>query len=394
MRAYYTLRHLSARHAITLLSFVRDAESTGAMDHLSRFCSTTHVVPMRRSSCRDAWHFCRSLACAEPFLIVRDWRKTMCRTIGQVLENNGPFDVIHADQLSMAPYALYARRLAGTVPVTVLDQHNAVFRIPERMAEAGGGILRRLILRMEARKLARYEVAACNAFDRVVWVTAADREALKARGLIGWEDRRGAVIPIAIQPSEHRVATKTAHVRRVTFVGGLHWPPNEDGVAWFTRAVWPAVKSAVPDAIFTVVGRRSSRPSSWHMGEAVEFAGYVADLAPYLEQTAVFIVPLMAGGGMRVKILDAWAHALPVVSTTVGAEGMETVPGKNILLADTQEAFAHAVIRVLKEHNLGLKLGLGGRRTLETYYDWRRSYAAWDEVYECASYSSFHTCPV
>ncbi len=105
------------------------------------------------------------------------------------------------------------------------------------------------------------------------------------------------------------------------------------------------------------------------------------DPIPYLAETTVFIVPLHAGGGMRVKIVDAWCWGLPVVTTTIGAEGIAVQDGENVLLADTPEAFAQAVARVLQEPELAARLAAGGRRTVEICYDWRKVYRAWDEVY-------------
>jgi len=114
----------------------------------------------------------------------------------------------------------------------------------------------------------------------------------------------------------------------------------------------------------------------------VEITGYVDDPTPYLVETAVFIVPLHAGGGTRVKILDAWCWGLPVVTTRVGAEGIRARDGENVLLGDTAEAFAQAVVRVLREPELAARLAAGGRRTVEAHYDWRDAYRAWDRVYE------------
>jgi len=108
----------------------------------------------------------------------------------------------------------------------------------------------------------------------------------------------------------------------------------------------------------------------------------VEDLIPYLRETAVFIVPLHAGGGMRVKILDAWCWGLPVVTTTIGGEGIQVRDGENALAADTPEGFAQAVVRVLRKPELAARLAAGGRRTVEAHYDWREVYRAWDRVYE------------
>ena len=105
------------------------------------------------------------------------------------------------------------------------------------------------------------------------------------------------------------------------------------------------------------------------------------DPTPYLADSAVFVVPLRAGGGMRVKILDAWAGGIPIVSTTIGCEGINVTPGENILIADEPGDFAEAVIRVIRDEALARRLAENGRRHVETHYDWRRTYASFDRVY-------------
>jgi glycosyltransferase involved in cell wall biosynthesis len=117
------------------------------------------------------------------------------------------------------------------------------------------------------------------------------------------------------------------------------------------------------------------------LGTTIQVTGYVADPQPYLEAAGVFIVPLFSGSGMRVKIVDAWRWGLPVVSTTIGAEGIEYRDGENILIADTAEDFARAVVRVLSEPELAKGLRRNGRRWVEEHYDWRKVYPAWDAIY-------------
>jgi glycosyltransferase involved in cell wall biosynthesis len=163
----------------------------------------------------------------------------------------------------------------------------------------------------------------------------------------------------------------------------MHWPPNAEGVAWFLENVWPRVARVVPLAVLTLIGKQGSR--GLHVPEhagRVEAPGYVGNLQQYLAETAVFIVPLRSGAGMRVKILDAWCWGLPVVSTTVGAEGLRAGHGENLLMADDEKAFAEAVITVFKDRRIAGRLADNGRSTVETHYDWKTVYTAWDRVYQ------------
>jgi glycosyltransferase involved in cell wall biosynthesis len=138
------------------------------------------------------------------------------------------------------------------------------------------------------------------------------------------------------------------------------------------------VLAELPEARLTVIGKS---PPAELAGEGVEVTGYVADVMPYLTETGVFIVPLQAGGGMRVKILDAWSWGLPVVSTSIGAEGIEARHEDNILIADNAQAFAQAIIRLFKEPTLAHHLAQNGRRTVIEKYNWQDSYSAWNEIY-------------
>ncbi len=113
----------------------------------------------------------------------------------------------------------------------------------------------------------------------------------------------------------------------------------------------------------------------------LQVTGYVDDPRPYLAETAAFIVPLRAGGGMRVKILDTWCWGLPIISTRIGAEGIAVREGENILLADTADELAQAVNRVLGDAALANQLRRNGRAWIEAKYDWRTTYRAWDEIY-------------
>ncbi|MCB0121513.1 MAG: glycosyltransferase [Caldilineaceae bacterium] len=397
VRAYYVLRHLAQHHAVTLVSFVRPTDTTAAVAHLETYCAAVHTLRMPRSKMLDAVHLLWSLLAGQPFLMARDRSRAMVRLltdlVGQI-----DFDAIHTDQLWMAPYALVAREAAErkrnhTRPLTVLDQHNAVYLIPTRLASHERNRLKRTLLGLEARKLARFELLTCRQFDHVTWVTPEDHAALQ-----GWSTAeqgpvpKAAVIPICVNPQDQPALVRTAGGRRVTFLGGLHWPPNAEGIQWFVQAVWPQIHQQAPDALLTVIGKD---PPPALRGETIpnlHVTGYVADPTPLLAETAVFIVPLHAGGGMRVKILDAWMWGLPVVSTTTGAEGIKLAPAANILIADSPAAFAQAVIALLHDAAQAEALGQAGRAWVERHYDWHTSYRAWDQLYTAQSLPA--TAPV
>lgn len=381
VRAYYTLRHLAAGHRVTLVSFVRPADRPAHVAHLAEWCERVVTVPMTRARWRDGLALARSLLSGQPFLISRDWVGAMARELWRLVKAEH-FDVIHADQLWMAPYALAAQRWAAEVgyrPKLVLDQHNAVYLIPQRMAAAATNPLLRAAMQWEAGRMAHYEAEVCLDFDRVVTVTQEDQDILM--GLYKQRKRPSfsAVIPICGDPQAVRPVEPLAG-EGIFFLGGMHWPPNADGISWFGREILPAIWQARPATTVAAVGKEPPAALN-QMGERVTAPGYVDDPEPFWQRSRLFVVPLRAGGGMRVKIIDAWTRGLPVVSTTVGAEGIAVRDGENILLADTAEAFAEAVIRVLCDDELATRLATNGRQTVLDCYDWRKIYRAWDGVY-------------
>jgi glycosyltransferase involved in cell wall biosynthesis len=391
VRSYHVLQYLAAAgHQVTLVAFCRETDRPEHIAHLRQFCSAIHTVPIRRSRVADVWHLFRSLITNQPFLIARDWSSAMAQQMRQLVQPGAAgLDIVHADQLWMAPYALLAKSKGIGRTKVVLDAHNAVFQIPQRMAANTRNPLARLLLDLEARKLAHYEADTCRRFDHVVTVTTEDQQTLSR---LMTEHSTAATpispqvkaIPICVDPTDKAVVQRTPNVHRVTFLGGLHWPPNAEGIVWFAREVWPRVIQRVPATVLTVIGKDPPMElvQSALANVSFDITGYVSDPMPYLRETAAFVVPLRAGGGMRVKIVDAWSWGLPVVSTTVGAEGLEYHDGDNLLIGDTPEAFAQSLVRLLTEPELAARVSAAGRRTIEECYDWHKIYPAWDEVYE------------
>ncbi|OQA42882.1 MAG: D-inositol-3-phosphate glycosyltransferase [Chloroflexi bacterium ADurb.Bin325] len=345
---------------------------------------------MRRSTWRNVRAAAKGLLANSPMVIARDEIAEMARTLSR-LTASVPFQVIHADQLSMAGYGQFAADNAarhGPRPATLLDEHNAIYLLTQRMADTESDALRRLIIRREAAAFARYEARMLAAYDAVLTVTEEDR--LRLLALLNDAGRRDAasaskftVLPICGDAEQVSVIPRApGGPPTILHLGTMFWPPNIQGVLWFARQVLPLVHRRVPEARFVIAGKNPP-PEVVALGAdpRIEVAGYVPDPVPCLEASDVFIVPLHTGGGMRVKIVDAWLRGLPVVSTPIGAEGIESRDGENILIAATPEAFADATIRLLADPALNARLRADGRRWAEERYSWQTVYRRVDEVY-------------
>jgi glycosyltransferase involved in cell wall biosynthesis len=389
VRAYHMLRHLAGRHQVTLASFVRADDTAEAVEHLRGLCRAVHTAPMRRSMWRNVRAGAVGLMTGSPIVVVRDDVAEMTALL-RSLARAERFDVVHADQLSMAGYGQLAARAAGSGaarPRTLLDEHNAIYLLARRMAAGETHPARRALMRREAEAFARYEAHMCREYDALLAVTAEDRAALLA--MFPAEERPAiasklAVVPISVDAGQVQpVARKAGGPPAILHLGTMFWPPNVSGVLWFAREVLPQVRLAVPEARFIVVGKNPPPEVTALAAERqIEVTGYAPDPLPYLAQADVFVVPLHAAGGMRVKILDAWLWGLPVVSTPIGAEGIAIREGENILVAEDAAAFAAATVRALTDQELNRRLRVEGRAWVEERYSWQVVYRQVDKVYE------------
>lgn len=389
VKTYHVLRALARQgNPATLVSFVRP-EEVPHIPALKSICREVHVVPIRRSRLGDAGFMLRSYLTNLPFLIERDYSHRMQQLVDDLIRG-GHFDCIHADQLTMVQFAIQgAAAIPGKQPKVIFDAHNAVWTIVERMHENARWFLKP-VLGIEAKRVKRYEGELLKRVDHVLAVTDADRtslnEALSSTG-VRKQDHVAAisVIPIAIDTQELRPIARRPGSKNIVTLGTLHYPPNADGIRWFVTEVFPLVRRRVPDATLVIIGKNPPRDfldAAARNPEAIKLMGYVPELAPYLAQSALMVVPVRAGGGMRVRILEAFACAMPLVTTTIGLEGIDAEVGKDVLVADTAPEFADHVCELLQDASLQARLAANGRRLAEIKYDWQIVLPAMKSVYE------------
>lgn len=373
IKTWNTIKYLSQKHDVTLASFVRGDQSD-AVAHLQQYCCAVHTTPMKRGVVRNGLAMARSLLTGQPWMMVRDDRAAMRRLVDRLV-TEALFDIVHADQLNMAQFAL---RVPGVFKV--LDAHNALWLLYKRLAATMKPGPKKWLLERDWRLLKRYEGKMVREFDAVLAVTEEDKAVLREAAGV---DREITVIPIAMDTEEVRPVARWSEANHILHIGTMYWPPNVDGVLWFAQHVLPLIRQRRADVQFDVVGARPPREVVAMSGDGVgvNVTGYVADPTPYLQQAALMVVPLRAGGGMRVKILNAWAQGIPIVSTMMGCEGITVTPGVDIMVADEPADFAAAVLRVLNEADLARRLSLSGRRLAESRYDYRVAYAALDDIY-------------
>jgi len=375
-------------HNVTLVSFVRSEEVQYIPD-VEKVCDAVYAVPIRRSRLADLGYMLRSYLTTRPFLVERDDLWPMQDKVNKLIKEK-EFDFIHADQLTMVQFALRGAKLAkDRKPKVIFDAHNAVWAIVERMQENASWFLKP-ILHVEKQRVKRYEGDLLKAVDHVFAVTNVDQigleVALKFSGVNHAEKvAQITVVPIAVDTRQQQPVKRQQGLRNIVTLGTLHYPPNADGIRWFFNEVFPIIQQRIPDATLTIIGKNPPPDFVEHAinhPSSIRLTGYVPDLVPYLEQSALMVVPVRAGGGMRVRILEAFAYAMPVITTTIGLEGIKAVSDQDVLVADSAADFAESVEKLLQDEVLQEQLSINGRKLAETHYDWQVVLASMNSVYE------------
>jgi glycosyltransferase involved in cell wall biosynthesis len=248
-----------------------------------------------------------------------------------------------------------------------MSAHNVETDIWQRYYETEVNWLKRWYIGEQWRKVRKFEIEALRWVEGVLAVSEQDRARLAASrpGL------RTAVIPNGVDVGYFRPAPQPAGRQHLVFTGSMDWRPNQDAARYFARQILPLLRQENPDIECTFVGRdppADIRALATIAG--MRITGTVDDVRPYVERAAVYVVPLRIGGGSRLKILEAMAMGRAVVSTTVGAEGLDVVHDRHVLLADDPREFAESVLQLLGDPDRCQRLAAEGRRLVEQRYEW------------------------
>ncbi len=259
-------------------------------------------------------------------------------------------------------------------PASVIFTHNVEAEIFERHAAVANGLWR-LVWREQSRKMRRFEGDALRRFDSVIAVSTRDGKALTAL----YDLKRVETIDTGVDldfygfaPAE-RALPFGGSGGTVVFTGAMDWRANIDGIEFLMDEVWPIVIRARPDANAVIVGRNPPADliaKARERGLAWEFTGFVDDIRPYVAAGHVYVIPLRVGSGTRIKAFEAMSMGRPVVSTTVGVEGLDVTHGAHYLAADTAEAFAAAILRLLDDAGLRERLARAARARVEERFSW------------------------
>jgi len=364
IRTLEMLRLLHRRHEVHFFAIENPAEPEGparASEYSSKAYPYRAGVPARNSP-GFYWQVAQGLISSVPVAVGRHSQPGMKRFLEGLMQRE-QFDRTVCDFLAPAEHF-------PDIEHGLLFQHNVETTIWRRHVEHAGNPVTRAYLKLQADRMFRYERNVCRRAGYIAAVSEADACAMKQ--MFGVD--RVAAIPTGVDIDYFAPPPQTETKADLVFVGSMDWSPNVDGVQYFVREILPLIRSRCPGCRVAIVGRRPPAPVT-EMAERdpqLIVTGTVPDVRPWLWGSAVSIVPLRIGGGTRLKIYEAMAAQTAVVSTTVGAEGLDVTDGADIRLADTPQAFADCCVDLLNGPAERGRLRSAAHELVRTHCSWDR----------------------
>lgn len=382
IRSYNIARNLARRHELTFLSYYDGPKDAAYEKDLTEHFPGAICVATGKSnssSLARGMDYLGHLTSPLPYAVGRFASVEVREKLAQWFSRRS-YDVAVCDFLDAA--VNFPEHL--TVP-SVLFQHNVEAEIWRRHAATESNPLKRRMYSIEAKKMLNYERHAVRKFHRVIAVSEHDRSLMEA-----WvEGARITVVPTGVDLQQYRPDFDSRIQSPVVmFIGAMDWEPNVDAMEYFCAEIWPAIEMRTPDAKLRIVGRNPGERVRKLASASVEITGRVPSVVEHLREAAVVIVPLRIGGGTRLKIYEAMAAGKAVVSTSVGAEGLDVQHGRDIVLADTAEDFGSAVCKLLVDEQQRKRFEAAAVEKAARY-DWSIISEQFGRTLEMLSGSSF-----
>ena len=369
-RVHGLMTQLAQRHDLTAAIVVDDEfDADECRRAMETYCREVVLIPNssgRNVVARRLLQM-RSLASVHSFERLRMTVPGLQQALDRILRARR-FDIVNLEFPYLGHYDLRRAPPGSKPPPLVVDSHEIAYDLARQFASSDAGLSRRLYAAANWRKLRREELKTYRNADGVYLCSADDERRLldQVPGV------RTTVVPNAadVDYYQPRPTDPSPDGRTVVYFGLLSTVPNIDGVTHFAQNIWPRIAAEHQQARWKIIGGRAPTSLQALAGPRVELTGFVADLRPHLAEAEVVAVPLRLGGGTRLKIVEAMAMGKAIVSTTLGAEGIEAVPGRDILIEDDPVAFSNAVNRLLSDPGLAARIGQSARKLAVDRYGW------------------------
>ena len=374
IRIFNLLKGLTQHHDITLLAFTRNEDFLMYLPVLQDFCCKVAIVPWREYK-PNSHRALLGFFSQQPRSIVDTYSPTMHQMINTELKKGNDYDILIASQLPMAAY------VPGNNRIPALFEEIELAAILDLYTKSTS--IHKLRAGLTLLKTKRYISSLFTKFSAITVVSDLEKKIVSE---FAPTTAPIYIIPNCLDGTLYRSVYSNPEPDTIIFTGSLTYQANYQAVCFFMNEIYPLVKQIIPSMRIKITGKIDgmSLPSEFH-DESVELTGFVEDVKPLIASSAVSVVPLLGGGGTRLKILEALALGTPVVSTSKGAEGLDVQNERHLLIADNPQDFADSLIRLLKDPELRNQLGENGRRLVQEKYDWQSVMPSFLEIVESLS---------
>jgi sugar transferase (PEP-CTERM/EpsH1 system associated) len=374
IRSYNLISHLARSHSIVVFTFYgahEQDENTLMNEIVERAVCHPLDLPKSRSF-KEAFRYFRNFFSTRPFAVEKYCRRIVQQQVRELISRER-FDLVVCD------FLVAAGVIPWEAPIPkLLFTHNVEAAIWKRLCNVTHNPIKRVAFEREWRTTKAFEAQVLHMADHVLTVSNTDRDSFSST----IAPERITIVPTGVNTDFFRSTGCAQRPRSLVFTGSMDWIPNEDGIVYFLRHILPLVRRSLPDTSLTIVGRSPSANLKREVAriQNVLLTGRVDDVRPYVDQAEVYIVPLRAGSGTRLKIFEAMALRKAIVSTTVGAEGLAVINNRHLLLADDSDEFASAVLRLLENAGLRNRIGSAARELVENKFSWTAAANTVDRV--------------
>ncbi len=365
IRNYNLLKRIGRLHNVWLLTFDDQNIRAEHIEHLKTFCQDVILVkpPLVYGVLDRPLEFVTYLASGIPPDLRFYYSEDMANAIRRLCRQIG-FDIIQIEDSYMG---LYLNQIPQALhPRSILTFHDIVFEKQARMAKIEHRLPRKLRLWFDSWAMRRWEPFFAERFGCCVTVSERDREVLCSLN----PDLRVVTIPNGTDTHLLQPLAEPSGPPAIIFVGSMGYAPNADAAVYLCREILPILQRRVSDLQTWIVGNRPGLELLKWQSDQIHVTGLVEDVVPYYQKAHVCVIPLRAGGGTRLKILEAMALGRPVVSTSIGCEGLDVIDGHHLLIADTAETFAEAILRLLQDDALRRQIVTNALELVRNVYDW------------------------
>ncbi len=371
LRIYHLLKHMSLRHNVTVVTYGGRDDYRLLREHFGNRLENIHLLPYPWTQHHRRIGQCYALLTKQSFTHLITYTHTMQQLIDQLLQKN-EFDIVQLEFAIMGTFNF------KTDAVKILDAHNVEYDNFRRMGESAPSLGRRLYYQREYKAFLSEEIEACRKND-AIFVTSPRDKAILDNDV---PEIPKYVIPNGVDTSYFTPSTGPVEPYSLVFTGMMGYVPNYDGMLYFLSEIFPRILKKIPQAKIYIVGSRPPKRLLRQASNNVIITGYVDDVRPYIQKSSVYVVPLRMGGGTRLKIVEAMAVNKPIVTTSIGCEGIDVQDGESLLVRDDPSSFANAVIELLHDKQKRERLAACGYEVAHMRYDWTIISRRMEECYE------------